>query len=146
MILLGRNNFPHDKNKYWASLENISSTDYLPLWRHAMAILLPRCTGIILLLTNIPKKPDLVYVAHATDDIKSMNNSQRFLKTYCKMSWKISPDPCTKELILKEYTIPSVLKKWTELNFSNIEYNLKLLPAQWLFIPPHYRGFTITLI
>jgi hypothetical protein len=57
-----------------------------------------------------------------------------------------SPDPCMNKLKLKEYTLPSVLKDRTELNFSDIEYNLKLLSGQWLFIPPHYQGFTITLI
>jgi len=51
-----------------------------------------------------------------------------------------------KERKLYEYTLPSVLRDRTELNFSDIEYILKLLSVQWLFIAPHYQGFTITLI
>jgi hypothetical protein len=58
----------------------------------------------------------------------------------------VMKEPYTKELKLKEYMLPSVLKQRTELNFPDIEYNLQLFSVQWLFIPSHFRGYTITLI
>jgi hypothetical protein len=56
----------------------------------------------------------------------------------------VMKDPYTKELKMKEYMLRSVLKERTEL--PDIEYNHQLFSVQWLFIPPHFRGFTITLI
>lgn len=46
--------------------------------------------------------------------------------------------------VKKDFKRP--LCEGTEINFPDAEYNLMLLSVQWLFIPPHYPGFTITLI